>query len=143
MLNCIDRWIDRLDGIGESPRSTAETINHVAETLLHLDQDQSPRHIAVVSTLRSKEPERCCSLFVERLRAMGRTACVAGSGDDACLFVFHPCDDILSQERSRPLLQICQETIFVEKLKKSSVPSLQEACSLFREKTEVLGVVLV
>ena len=67
MLNCIDRWIDRLDGVYEPPCSTAETVDNIAGTLLHLGGD-TPRHIAVVSTLRSGEPARCCSLLVERLR---------------------------------------------------------------------------
>ena len=142
MLNCIDRWIDRLDGVYEPPWSTAETVDNIAGTLLHLGGD-TPRHIAVVSTLRSGEPARCCSLLVERLKAMGHTACVDGGKDAACAFVFHPCDEILSQERSRPLLQVCRETIFVEALKKSSVSSIREACSIMGEKTDILGVILV
>ena len=142
MLNCIDRWIDRLDGVYEPPCSTAETVDNIAGTLLHLGGD-TPRHIAVVSTLRSGEPARCCSLLVERLKAMGHTACVDGGEDAACAFVFHPCDEILSQERSRPLLQVCRETIFVETLEKSSVSSIREACSIMGEKTDILGVILV
>ena len=142
MLNCIDRWIDRLDGVYEPPCSTAETVDNIAGTLLHLGGD-TPRHIAVVSTLRSGEPARYCSLLVERLKAMGHTACVDGGEDAACAFVFHPCDEILSQERSRPLLQVCRETIFVETLKKSSVSSIREACSIMGEKTDILGVILV
>ena len=142
MLNCIDRWIDRLDGVYEPPCSTAEAVDNIAGTLLHLGGD-TPRHIAVVSTLRSGEPARCCSLLVERLKAMGHTACVDGGKDAACAFVFHPCDEILSQERSRPLLQVCRETIFVEALKKSSVSSIREACSFMGEKTDILGVILV
>ena len=142
MLNCIDRWIDRLDGVYEPPCSTAEPVDNIAGTLLHLGGD-TPRHIAVVSTLRSGEPARCCSLLVERLKAMGHTACVDGGEDAACAFVFHPCDEILSQERSRPLLQVCRETIFVETLKKSSVSSIREACSIMGEKTDILGVILV
>ena len=142
MLNCIDRWIDRLDGVYEPPCSTAETVDNIAGTLLHLGGD-TPRHIAVVSTLRSGEPARCCSLLVERLKAMSHTACVDGGEDAACAFVFHPCDEILSQERSRPLLQVCRETIFVETLKKSSVSSIREACSIMGEKTDILGVILV
>ena len=142
MLNCIDRWIDRLDGVYEPPCSTPETVDNIAATLLHLGGD-TPRHIAVVSTLRSGEPARCCSLLVERLKAMGHTACVDGGEDAACAFVFHPCDEILSQERSRPLLQVCRETIFVETLKKSSVSSIREACSIMGEKTDILGVILV
>ena len=142
MLNCIDRWIDRLDGVYEPPCSTAETVDNIAGTLLHLGGD-TPRHIAVVSTLRSGEPARCCSLLVERQKAMGHTACVDGGEDAACAFVFHPCDEILSQERSRPLLQVCRETIFVETLKKSSVSSIREACSIMGEKTDILGVILV
>ena len=142
MLNCIDRWIDRLDGVYEPPCSTAETVDNIAGTLLHLGGD-TPRDIAVVSTLRSGEPARCCSLLVERLKAMGHTACVDGGEDAACAFVFHPCDEILSQERSRPLLQVCRETIFVETLKKSSVSSIREACSIMGEKTDILGVILV
>ena len=142
MLNCIDRWIDRLDGVYEPPCSTPEAVDNIAGTLLHLGGD-TPRHIAVVSTLRSGEPARCCSLLVERLKAMGHTACVDGGKDAACAFVFHPCDEILSQERSRPLLQVCRETIFVEALKKSSVSSIREACSIMGEKTDILGVILV
>ena len=142
MLNCIDRWIDRLDGVYEPPCSTAETVDNIAGTLLHLGGD-TPRHIAVVSTLRSGDPARCCSLLVERLKAMGHTACVDGGKDAACAFVFHPCDEILSQERSRPLLPVCRETIFVEALKKSSVSSIREACSIMGEKTDILGVILV
>ena len=142
MLNCIDRWIDRLDGVYEPPCSTAEAVDNIAGTLRHLGGD-TPRHIAVVSTLRSGEPARCCSLLVERLKAMGHTACVDGGEDAACAFVFHPCDEILSQERSRPLLQVCRETIFVEALKKSSVSSIREACSIMGEKTDILGVILV
>ena len=142
MLNCIDRWIDRLDGVYEPPCSTAEAVDNIAGTLLHLG-GYTPRHIAVVSTLRSGEPARCCSLLVERLKAMGHTACVDGGKDAACAFVFHPCDEILSQERSRPLLQVCRETIFVEALKKSSVSSIREACSIMGEKTDILGVILV
>ena len=142
MLNCIDRWIDRLDGVYEPPCSTAETVDNIAGTLLHLGGD-APRHIAVVSTLRSGEPARCCSLLVERLKAMGHTVCVDGGEDAACAFVFHPCDEILSQERSRPLLRVCRETIFVETLKKSSVSSIREACSIMGEKTDILGVILV
>ena len=142
MLNCIDRWIDRLDGVYEPPCSTAEAVDNIAGTLLHLGGD-TPRHIAVVSTLRSGEPARCCSLLVERLKAMGHTACVDGGEDAACAFVFHPCDEILSQERSRPLLQVCRETIFVEALKKASVSSIREACSIMGEKTDILGVILV
>ena len=71
MLNCIDRWIDRLDGVYEPPCSTAEAVDNIAGTLLHLGGD-TPRHIAVVSTLRSGEPARCCSLLVERRRRRGR-----------------------------------------------------------------------
>lgn len=74
---------------------------------------------------------------------MGHTACVDGGEDAACAFVFHPCDEIFSQERSRPLLQVCRETIFVEALKKSSVSSIREACSIMGEKTDILGVILV
>lgn len=70
MLNCIDRWIDRLDGVYEPPCSTAEAVDNIAGTLLHLGGD-TPRHIAVVSTLRSGEPARCCSLLVERLKGHG------------------------------------------------------------------------
>ena len=142
MLNCIDRWIDRLDGVYEPPCSTAEAVDNIAGTLLHLGGD-TPRHIAVVSTLRSGEPARCCSLLGERLKAMGHTACVDGGKDASVEFVFHPCDEILSQEISRPLLQVFRETIFVEALKKSSVSSIREACSIMGEKTDILGVILV
>ena len=138
MLNCIDRWIDRLDGVYEPPCSTAETVDNIAGTLLHLGGD-TPRHIAVVSTLRSGEPARCCSLLVERLKAMGHTACVDGGEDAACAFVFHPCDEILSQERSRPPSPGMPGDDFCGDSEKSSVSSIREACSIMGKRPTFSG----
>ena len=99
---------------------------------------ESEKKIALVTALDCAEEKR----FTVQPGSAARTMRCGGE-DAACAFVFHPCDEILSQERSRPLLQVCRETIFVETLKKSSVSSIREACSIMGEKTDILGVILV
>lgn len=143
MFECIDRWIDRLEGVYQPPRSADETLENTVQHLL-AETESRPCRVAVVSTLHSNELARVCVQLAERMSAHGRSACVGETGDEACEFVFCPCGGILEDPAHQAILRTCDQAILAETLKKSSLPRVRRVRSLLQDQnTNIIGVLLI
>lgn len=144
MFECIDRWIDRLEGVYQPPRSADETLENTVQALLLNDADVRPRRIAVVSTLHTGELPRICARLAERMSAHGHSACVEEAGGESCEFVFCPCGGILENSALQAVLRTCDQAILAETLKKSSLPRVRRVRSLLQDQnTDIVGVLLI
>ena len=143
MFECIDRWIDRLEGVYQPPRSADETLENTVQALL-AETESRPCRVAVVSTLHADEPARVCAQLAERMSAHGRSACVGETGDESGEFVFCPCGGILEDSARQAVLRTCDQAILAETLKKSSLPRVRRVRSLLQDQNmNIIGVLLI